>query len=107
MYKIGTRYGLKDRQIKNIIESDEKHAVNIPDNHNDKMNLLYDLLLMIYADDVIDKHEIEFFEDAVKKFGLKKEIVKWLLKVFPKGTPPPADEWEEIKQEAYEKFTLK
>jgi hypothetical protein len=27
--------------------------------------------------------------------------------VFKKGTPPPADEWEEIKREAKEKYTLK
>jgi hypothetical protein len=107
LFKIGKRYGLKDRQIREIVDAKEKHKVIVPDNHHDKMNLLYDLLLMIYADDVIDKHEIEFFEAAVKKFGMKKEIVKWLLTVFPKGTPPPADEWEEIKEEALEKYTLK
>lgn len=105
--KIGKRYGLKERQLKEILDSKEKHKVIVPDNHNDKMNLLYDLLLMIYADDVVDKHEVEFFEDAVKKFGMKKEMVKWLFSVFQKGTPPPADEWEEIKKEAKERFALK
>ncbi len=107
LYKIGKRYGLKDRQIKELVDSKEKFEMNIPDNHNDKMNLLYDLLLMIYADEVVDKHEISFFEDAVKKLGMKKETVKWLLKVFEKGTPPPADVWSEIKQEAKEKYVLK
>jgi uncharacterized tellurite resistance protein B-like protein len=107
LFKIGKRYGLKERQIKDIIESKEKRKAIVPDNHNDKMNLLYDLLLMIYADEVVDKHEIEFFEEAVKKFGMKKETVKWLLTVFKKGTPPPHDEWEEIKKEAEEKFTVK
>jgi uncharacterized membrane protein YebE (DUF533 family) len=107
LYKIGKRYGLKDRQVKELVESKEKFTMNVPDNHNDKMNLLYDLLLMIYADDVVDKHEISFFEDAVKKLGMKKETVKWLLKVFEKGTPPPADVWNEIKQEAKEKYVLK
>jgi uncharacterized tellurite resistance protein B-like protein len=108
LFKIAKRYGLKDRQIKEILESKEKHKVIVPDNHNDKMNLLYDLLLMIYADDVVDKNEIEFFEDAVKKFGMKKETVKWLLNVFQKkGIPPPADEWEAVKKEAFEKYVLK
>jgi uncharacterized membrane protein YebE (DUF533 family) len=107
LYKIGKRYGLKDRQVKELVDSKEKFTMNVPDNHNDKMNLLYDLLLMIYADDVVDKHEISFFEDAVKKLGMKKETVKWLLKVFEKGTPPPADVWTEIKQEAKEKYVLK
>lgn len=106
LYKIGKRYGLKDRQIKTLVDSDEKFTMNVPDNHNDKMNLLYDLVLMIYADDVVDKNEVAFFEDAVEKFGMKKEMVKWLLQVFQKGTPPPPDEWEEIKKEAREKFLL-
>ena len=96
LYKIGKRYGLKDRQIKTLIDTDEKFDMNVPDNHNDRMNLLYDLILMVYADEVVDKHEIEFCEEAVKQFGMKKQLVSWLLAEFERGTPPPPDEWEEI-----------
>ena len=107
LFKIGRRYGLKDRQIKNIIESEEQYLLNIPDNHNDKMNLIYDFLLMIHADEKVVKNEVEFFEQAIKNFGMKKEMVKWLLQVFEKkGTPPPQDDWEEIKMEAKQKFSL-
>jgi uncharacterized tellurite resistance protein B-like protein len=107
LYKIGKRYGLKDRQVKTLIETDEKYDIVIPDNHNDKMNLLYDLILMVYADDVVDKHEIEFCEQAVRQFGMKMQLVSWLLAEFERGTPPPPDEWDEIKKEAKEKFVLK
>jgi uncharacterized tellurite resistance protein B-like protein len=108
LYKIGKRYGLKDRHIKNLLESQEEYTFVIPDNHNDKMNLIYDLLLMIHADEKVVKNEIEFFEDAVKKFGMKKEMVHWLLEIFElKGTPPPPDDWEDIKKEAEEKFYLR
>lgn len=107
LYKIGRRYGLRDRQIKNIIESDEKHTVQIPDNHNDKMNLIYDLLLMIHADEKVVPNELEFLETTVKKFGMKEDMVHWLLEIFDKkGTPPPPDDWEEIKTEAKQKFSL-
>ena len=106
LFKIGKRYGLKDRQVQELIDSNEKYKVIVPDNHNDKMNLLYDLVLMVYADEVVDQHEIEFCEDAVRRFGMKKELVTWLLEQFERGTPPPPDEWEDIKREALEKFSL-
>ena len=106
LFKIGRRYGLKDRQIQHILDTNENHAVIIPDNHNDKMNLVYDLLLMVYADHEIAPNEVAFVEDAVVRFGMKKEMVGWLLKVFDKkGIPPPAGDWEDIKAEAREKFS--
>jgi uncharacterized tellurite resistance protein B-like protein len=108
LYKIGKRYGLKDRQVKELVESKEKFQVNVPDNHNDKMNVLYDLMLMVYADEVVEKGEIAFVEGVVKKFGMKKEMVNWLVnEVFDKGTPPRADDWNDLKQEALKKFVTK
>ena len=104
LFKIGKKYGLKDRQVQELIDSDERFSINVPDNHNDKMNLLYDLILMVHADDVIDEHEIVFCEDAVTQFGMKKELVHWLLQEFDRGTPPPPDEWDDLKKMAAEKF---
>ena len=106
LFRIGRRYGLKDRQIKSIMETHKAQTVIIPDNHNDKMNLIYDLLLMVHADEKVLENEVSFVEDAVKNLGMKKEMVSWLLDVFAKkGTPPPADDWEEIKMEAKARFS--
>lgn len=108
LYKIGKRYGLKERQINTLIDSDEPFEINVPDNFNDKMNILYDLVLMVYADGVVEKKEIAFCEDVVKKFGMKKPIVKWLIDdVFAIGTPPPPDEWVEMKKFARENYLEK
>jgi uncharacterized membrane protein YebE (DUF533 family) len=106
--KIGRKYGLKERQIIELMESDEKFTLNVPDNHRDKMNLLYDLMLIVLADGIVDKNEISFVEDVVKEFGMKKEIVKWLIdEVFDKKVYPTPDDWIEITDLAEEKFSKK
>src|SRR5882672_744439 len=108
LLKIGLKYGLKDRQVRSLMDSHEAFEVNVPDNHYDKMNVLYDLMLMVYADGVVEKREIAFCEGVVKKFGMKKEVVRWLLsEVFEKGTPPPPDDWMELAEVAKEKYTAK
>jgi hypothetical protein len=107
LFKIGKRYGLKERQIKELVDSEEKYKINVPDNHNDKMNVLYDLLLMIYADNKVDPHEIAFFDSAVKRFGFRKEMAKWLLKEFEGGAAPKGDDWVLIRKEALDKYTVK
>ncbi|MBS1556629.1 MAG: TerB family tellurite resistance protein [Bacteroidota bacterium] len=106
--KIGKRYGLKDWQVKAIMESDEKFKINVPNNHYDKMNVLYDLMLIVFADGVIEKKEIEFCENVATQFNFKKSIVKWLLEeVFEKGKEPAYGEWDDMRREAEELFAVK
>ncbi|MGC4022975.1 MAG: hypothetical protein QM734_14040 [Cyclobacteriaceae bacterium] len=107
LFKIGKRIriGLKDRQVQELIDSKEKFTVNVPDNFRDQMNVLFDIMQMVWADGVVEKSEIAFCESMVKKFGLKKDIVKWLLnEVFDKGTPPPTDEWIDLVKDAEKMF---
>lgn len=107
LFKLGKKYNLKEWQVQNLIDSEEKYEIDIPNNHNDKMNLLYDLILMVYADEKVEKREIEFCEGVAKKFGLKKDIVQLLLKVFDRGLPPSPDEWDDLRKDAKNKYALK
>jgi len=107
LFKIGHGYGLKDWQIQNLVDSTDKYELNIPDNYNDRMNLLYDLILMVFADEVIEKREIAFCEDVAKRFGMKKDLVKWLVKIFEKGSPPSPEEGGGIKGGALENYKVK
>lgn len=108
LFKIGKRIGLKDRQVKELMDSNEKFTINVPDNFRDQMNVLYDIMQMVWADGVVEKSEIIFCENLVKKFGLKKEIVKWLLQeVFEKGATPPTDEWLDLVKDAEGMFVKK
>lgn len=104
LYKIGLKYGLKDRQIASLVRSEKKIELQIPESHDQKMNQLYDLVMMIYADGIVEDSEIEFCEELMVKFGLNKDVVRWLIQIFEKGKPPTDEEWEELKKEAAEKY---
>lgn len=106
LFKIARGYGLKDRVVEALMESDEQYEMNIPDNYNDRMNLLYDLVLMVYADGVVDQHEVNFCTEAVKQFGMKKELLDYLLDLFENKVSPSPEEWEEIKAVATARFKL-
>lgn len=104
IYKIGDKYGLKDRQIASLLRSEKKLELHVPDTHEEKMDQLYDIVMMVYADGVVEESEIDFCEDVVDKFGFKKDIVKWLIGIFDAGNVPNQVEWGELKNRAKETF---
>lgn len=104
LYKMGEKYGLKDRQIASLIRSNKSVEVTIPDSHDQKMNQLYDLVLMVYADGVVEKSEVEFCQELMVQFGFKKEIVDWMIEMFKHGNPPTPEAWEQLKQEAAREY---
>ncbi|MDX1629514.1 MAG: hypothetical protein R3345_12485 [Fulvivirga sp.] len=106
LYKIGEKYGLKDRQIASLIRSNKEVELKIPQKHEQKMNQLYDLVMMVYADGVVDDNEVKFCEDLMEDFGFKKEVVHWMIEKFDESSPPAppaASEWDAIVKEG-EKF---
>ncbi|MTI38995.1 TerB family tellurite resistance protein [Fulvivirga lutimaris] len=104
IYKIGDKYGLKDRQIASLLRSNKKNDLHIPDNHDEKMDQLYDVIMMVYADGIVEDSEIEFCNDLVDQFGYNQEIVSWLINLFDEGKIPTQPEWKELKKEAETKF---
>lgn len=99
LYKLGEKYGLKDRQIASLIRSEKKTDLHIPETHEQKMNQLYDLVTMVYADGVVEDSEVEFCEDLMDEFGFNKEIVKWMINRFDEANPPAPTDWENLVAE--------
>ncbi|MDH5368294.1 MAG: TerB family tellurite resistance protein [Cyclobacteriaceae bacterium] len=103
LFKIGEKYGLKERQVKSILDSKKGLELYIPESDDEKMDQLYDILLMVYADGIVDENEVNFCKDMVDKFGFKEALVDRLLYLFEKGDPPP-EEWDNVKHELLEEY---
>lgn len=96
LFRLGEKYGLKERQVRKILESEKKVELFVPEKDDQKMDQLYDLLTMVYADGVVDDNEVVFCKDVVHRFGYKSDLVDKLIDLFKKGDPAPED-WDDVK----------
>lgn len=104
IYRIGKTRGLKEWQINELLAEDYTHFdVFIPEGVGNRMNLLYDIMQMIYADGTVNNNEVEFIIGIVKQFKLRPEIVHHLIDMFQYGSPSPKD-WKEFVEYINEVF---
>ena len=91
LHKIGLKYGLKARQVDELIAADPPQKLKVPSKHGQKMNQLYDLITMVHADGIVNESEVTFCEHLMEHFGYQKEIVQWMISHFESGEPPHID----------------
>jgi len=101
LYKIGKKYNLKPQQIKKIIEQKETIVPDIPEPHHQKIALLYDLVGMMMADNIIEDAEMEFCNKMFKKFGYQETLIYEMINLYQLGVDD-TDAWEDflIKSES-------
>lgn len=104
IYRLGEKYGLKERQVTRIIENDKEQVLYVPERDEEKMDQLFDLLQMVYADGVVDDNEVDFCKEVVSKFGYKETLVDKLIELFKNGDPIPAD-WDHVKIELIKDYS--
>ena len=105
VYKIGKTRGLKEWQISELLQEDySQHEIFIPESLSNRMNLLYDIMQMIYADGTVTNGEIDFIHGIVVRLNLRAEIVHHLIDLFQYGTPSQKD-WSEFVEYINEVFT--
>lgn len=95
LYKIGEKYQLKPQQIKRILEQKVEIEPDVPDHHHQKIALLYDLVGMMMADDVIEDAEMEFCRRMFLKFGYKELLIDEMIDLYRQGIDD-TDAWEEF-----------
>ncbi len=99
LYKIGKKYQLKPQQIKKILDQKEQIEPEIPEPHHQKVALLYDLVGMMMADNVIEDEEMEFCKKMFKKFGYKELLIDEMVDLH-RQVVDNTDAWEEFLKRA-------
>ncbi len=101
LYKLGSKYGLKDRQISVMINSNKDYKLFAPEKHEEKMNMLFDLMQLVYADGIVASEEIDFCHQIADRFSYSAEIIPWLLEKFSKNHVPDHETWNKMVREAH------
>ncbi len=101
IYTIGARRGLKDWQISELLEESEKFPFFMPESVGNRMNLLYDVMQIVYADGKVSDSEFSFITNIIAALKLDDSIVKELLALFEQRTPTIM-EWNDFIENVVE-----
>jgi hypothetical protein len=93
IHSIGIKRGLKGWQIDALLLETGKHEFFLPESVANRMNLLYDVMQIVYADSEVNERELEFVTNIVAIFKLQPDVVNDLITFFQAGTPD-AGEWK-------------
>lgn len=99
LYKIGKIYQLKPQQIKKILTDKEKIRVDIPEQHHQKIAILFDLVGMMLADNVIEPSEMKFCKKMFRECGYKELLIDEMIALTGTGVDD-TDEWEAFLEKA-------
>jgi hypothetical protein len=80
IFNIGRRHGLKDEKLKKIIKTKDPIKFKVPDNDNDRVNMVMDMVEMLLADGVVGETEIADCISIAEKMGFRKAIVGVLVR---------------------------
>jgi len=106
LYKIGEKYQLKPPQIKKILDQKENIEPEIPEPHHQKIALLYDLVGMMMADNIIEDAEMEFCKRMFLKFGYKELLIDEMIDLYRQGVDD-TEIWEDfLKRSEAHKMNL-
>jgi uncharacterized membrane protein YebE (DUF533 family) len=98
---IGLRRGLKEWQISELFEETISYEFFIPDSVSNRMNLLYDVMQIVYADGKVTKSEIAFVTNIINALQLESAVVQELLNLFETHTPTVL-EWNDFMETVME-----
>jgi uncharacterized tellurite resistance protein B-like protein len=90
--RIGMRRGLKVWQIEELFSDIKDHTTFLPESMANRMNMLYDLMELVYVDRQANANEIQYIRNLLDVFQLKADVMDDLISLFKNG-PPSRMDW--------------
>jgi uncharacterized tellurite resistance protein B-like protein len=73
IYELGIEKGVSEEEINELLKTPDHSSLEAPDELKTKVELLYDLCLIIWADDKVQKEERQLLEKVIVQCRFKKE----------------------------------
>ncbi len=101
VYKIGSKNGLSNEKIEEVIGLAEKIDIVIPDNEEDQFEYLFNVVQMMMVDGKLYQKELDYCIEVAIRLGFKKIIVTVLIRAIEDGLKLGLDA-DSIKKEAFD-----
>lgn len=96
---IGTRHGMKPKEVKSLLAGADKVIPQLPTNDSERFDQIYDLVEMMLADGIVDENEMDFCINMAVRLGFKKAVVGVLVRKISVGVKDGLTR-DQIKQDA-------
>ncbi len=77
--RLARKLEISDSMYAKILEDYNSHPINAPHSYDDRLERLYDLTRMVYADDVTDESEISLLRKISVGLGFQTTNVSYIV----------------------------
>lgn len=99
LYKMVKKYNYDAGKVKELLENDGKITPEVPTLYSQKLGQLYDLVLMMMADNVIDDNELEYCEHMASLYGFRSSLITSMIEYYQQSNQDIVS-WNDFTNEA-------
>lgn len=85
LYKEGRKFGLTDPEIEKLISSESRHVYHAPYSLQDKFEHMYNVAVIILADEEITENERKLLKRFAIEAGFQDEVIDHLMNILFEG----------------------
>lgn len=92
LYKEGKKFGLTEPEIEKLIENESTHQYHAPYSLNEKFDHLYNVSVLILADEIVTENEKKLLRKFAIEAGFEDDIIEDLINLLLDGIRKNVDE---------------